>query len=398
MSVEGMKSKLVDELSSMPVIDAHEHLPPEPERLALDVDVFTLFSHYTHTDLVSSGMKYGDWQRTQDASVPLEERWELFAPFYERVRHTSYVRAARIAAREVYGLDVSEGTYRELSERMKAENTPGIYRRILREKCGIEKCITQIWRMVEGDEILVPVMPADALLEMPKPKVSFDGYLDGVRARLKKWKEKGAVGVKTYAQELVEPDLKRARTAYNSLRRKRTKSAPDPVMFHTVLHEIFEECARLGLVVCVHCGIIWDNWNDFTERRPDYMLPVLLRHRETRFDLYHAGIPWIGAMGVMGKDLPNAHLNLCWTHIISQRMAMRALDEWLDLVPSSKIIAFGGDYGKPVEKVWGHLKMAREDVAEVLARRIDRGEMGFDEAVELARGLFHDNPARLYGL
>ena len=120
--------------------------------------------------------------------------------------------------------------------------------------------------------------------------------------------------------------------------------------------------------------------------------------RNTRFDLYHAGIPWIREIGIIGKSYPNVWLNLCWVHIISQKLAVAALDEWLDLVPYNKIIGFGGDYGKPVEKVFGHLEMAREDIAEVLAGRVAAGYFGEDEALRIARAWLFDNPNELYSL
>ncbi|MEM2428834.1 MAG: amidohydrolase, partial [Candidatus Bathyarchaeia archaeon] len=120
--------------------------------------------------------------------------------------------------------------------------------------------------------------------------------------------------------------------------------------------------------------------------------------RDAKFDLYHAGIPWVRELGVIGKTFPNVWLNLCWCHVISQEMARSALDEWIDLMPITKIIGFGGDYSIPVEKIYGHLVMAKEDIAEVLARRISRGLMKRSEALEIARMWFYENPVELYGL
>jgi len=88
---------------------------------------------------------------------------------------------------------------------------------------------------------------------------------------------------------------------------------------------------------------------------------------------------------------------MCWMHIISPVMSRRALDEWLDLVPATKIIGFGGDYAV-VEKVYGHLQMARENIARVLASRIEEGTMTEAEALQIARGLMYENPKRLYKL
>lgn len=67
-------------------------------------------------------------------------------------------------------------------------------------------------------------------------------------------------------------------------------------------------------------------------------------------------------------------------------------------MPMSKVIGFGGDYSWPVEKVYGHLVMVREDLAAVLGRRVGRRLLGYDEAVALARKWLYDNPQALYKL
>jgi hypothetical protein len=79
-------------------------------------------------------------------------------------------------------------------------------------------------------------------------------------------------------------------------------------------------------------------------------------------------------------------------------MTRSALDEWLDLVPVNKTIAFGGDYAKPVEKIFGHLTMAREDIARVLAARVADRLMTETQAVDVAHRWFYENPKELYRL
>jgi len=152
--------------------------------------------------------------------------------------------------------------------------------------------------------------------------------------------------------------------------------------------------AGLGLVVAVHTGM----WGDFRTLDPKLMISVIMRHPSTRFDLYHMGMPWVRETGIIGKNFPNVWLNLCWCHIISPKMTCSALDEWIDLVPINKIIAFGGDYGKPVEKVYGHLVMARENIARVLGGRIKDGLMTEEEAISIAKKWFYHNPKELYQL
>ncbi len=405
-----LRQRLIDAMQEMPVIDAHEHVPPESERLAMDVDVLTLFSHYTQTDLESAGMTQEQYDRTQDTSVPLDERWELFVPFYERMKFGSYARAARIAARHFYGADIGPDTYQAISERMKQANKPGLYRRVIRDACNIKVCLTQIGRIPERNKgLLVPVLPiasltgggevaamqksAEAVGVELKMLADYDEVLDGLLADFKR---KGVVGFKTMSRELADPTPGAAVQAFQEGLKGRSY---DRALLDAYLtHRAFDAIGAADLVVAVHCGIIWDNWNNFYALHPRNMVPKLLKHRNTRFDLYHAAIPWVREIAIIAKELPNAYLNMCWCHVISQQMSISALDEWLDLVPVNKIIGFGGDYHRPVEKIYGHLVMAREDIAAVLARRVGDKQMTFGEAVSLARMLLFDNPRELYRL
>ena len=65
--------------------------------------------------------------------------------------------------------------------------------------------------------------------------------------------------------------------------------------------------------------------------------------------------------------------------------------EWIDSVPLSKISAFGGDYSF-VDAVYGHQQLARENVSQALAVKVDEGLFDVDRACEIARLWFYDNP------
>lgn len=87
---------------------------------------------------------------------------------------------------------------------------------------------------------------------------------------------------------------------------------------------------------------------------------------------------------------------MCWTHIISQRIATQALDEAIELLPANKLLAFGWDYHIQIEKIYGHLAMAREDVRRALAGRVASRELAGAQALESARRWFCENPRGLY--
>jgi hypothetical protein len=88
---------------------------------------------------------------------------------------------------------------------------------------------------------------------------------------------------------------------------------------------------------------------------------------------------------------------MCWAHIISPTASINALAEWVDTVPLNKICAFGGDYCF-IDGVYGHQLMARRNVSESLARKVDEGVFDVETAQHTAGMLFVDNPRALFAL
>jgi uncharacterized protein len=403
-----LEKSLIDALAAIPTIDAHEHLPAERDRTAKQVDVFTLFAHYTHGDLAVAGMNDRQYESLFDRRIPLDTRWELFRPFWKQIRWGSYSRAALLAAERFYGFDdINDATYAPLSEAIAKANTPGIYTRVLRDACNIVTALTQCASTDVDRPLLTPVMPmfpddCRTWRQLTCPARAgdvavrtLDDYLDVLRDYVSRVKGEGAVGLKMMSNPYENPNREGAITAFESLRSGGVAELPGRnALVDYLTDQAIEIATREDLVVAVHTGY----WGDFRTLDPLHMIPILQRHPNTRFDIYHLGYPWVRESLMLGKGFPNVWLNMCWTHIISQEFATSALDEAIDLIPMNKLIAFGGDYGTPVEKAYGHITMAREDVARVLARRIGRKQMTEAQALDLARGWFHDNPAELYRL
>ncbi|MPN64425.1 hypothetical protein SDC9_212197 [bioreactor metagenome] len=142
----------------------------------------------------------------------------------------------------------------------------------------------------------------------------------------------------------------------------------------------------------MHSGV----WGDFRNMDPRHMNTIAPAHPKARFDLYHLGVPDIRAAIMVGAMQPNVCTNLCWVHLVSPQMARTGIDELLDLIPVNKVLGFGGDYGIPVEKIVGHLRIAKENIAGVLGAMIDRGQMDMDDAKEIMQKWLWENPLKLY--
>ena len=415
MNLSKTEKGLIRFMDKMEIVDCHEHLAPEEERLKTDVDVFTLFSHYTRHDLFRAGMDEKDYNSLYNQDIPIEKRWKTFSPFWKDIRYTSYSRAVLISLKKFYGFDdINEKNYLHISEKMKEFNKPGIYEKILRETCGIRTCLTQCGKTNLGTGLLTPVMPLnwnydnrEELLHPPfapgSETKSLDDYILAIEKYILKVKKEGAVGLKARSMPYTEPDREEASRLFNKIVSGEVSFPariwpffPGPIPLKSyIIDRAIEFAGKNNLVIAVHTGY----WGDFRDLHPLHMIPFLIKYPNIRFDIYHLGYPWVRDTLMLAKGFSNVWLNFCWTHIISQKFAMDGLDEAIDLIPVNKILGFGGDYrASGMEKVYGHLTMAKEDMAKVLARRLENGTLNEEQAEYMIRKWLWNNPVELYNL
>ena len=428
--LEQIKRELLCQIEKLPVIDGHEHMAPERFRLEQEVDVFTLFTGYTRGDLRVAGMTGPQYAALFDRSVAPACRWELFEPYWQRIRHSGYSQAILLAVRKLFGVeDLNAGTAEAVSRAMAEHNRPGLYDRVF-DACGIRAALTQWGSTETGNPRLIPLMPMPffseygcrwASLAQPlidngafRPVVeaadsrmvwpafpegavinTLDDYLGQVHNYLRRVKSGGAVGVKLAAKASQAPNRAEALALFGRLRDGADQTLPDSNALKDYVTDLAVGWAtELGLPIAVHAGY----WGDFRQLNPTHIIPLLQRHPKARFDLYHLGYPYVREALMLGKTFANVWLNLCWVHVISPLCAFEALDEALDLVPVNKITGFGGDYALPVEKIAGHLELARRNIAGALAGRLEDCRMTEAQAMDVARLWLFDNPKELYRL
>ena len=116
-----------------------------------------------------------------------------------------------------------------------------------------------------------------------------------------------------------------------------------------------------------------------------------------KFILFHGGYPFGGELAAVAKGFRNVYIDMCWLYIISPSYSERYLHEWLETVPASKIMAFGGDF-RNVENIYGHLLFARQVVTKVLTEKVRDGYFSEDEALKIAQMILHDNAIRILNL
>jgi len=420
---------VVDKLK---LIDTHEHLPQESERIKGKSDLFATFLiHYISSDLVSAGMPKDILYRIRDRGLPLNERWRLFAPFWEKIQNTSYARALNLAVKGLYNVDgLNERTYKDLEVKIRSANKLGLYKWVLKEKAGVDLSILDNDTVDVDRSLFAPVMRFDdfillkdrsdieALERKYEMKIhSLSDLTEALRLRFEKL-SKSIVGVKialAYRRSInfEKTTTSDAENVFNKIYSQkvfRRIELPDGARMHVpegisfeeakplqdfIVHRVLQLSGIHRLPVQIHTGLLEGNENVVTSSNPVHLINLFMEYKEVKFDVFHGGYPYTSELATLAKNFPNVYVDMCWLHIISPAVARRALSELLDTVPSNKILGFGGDY-RFVEGVYGHTLLARENTAKVLTEKVEDGSFPQKQALILAERLLRDNANELY--
>jgi predicted TIM-barrel fold metal-dependent hydrolase len=425
-------TEIKEYIDSISLVDTHEHLPPEQERLNQKVDFLaTFFPHYASSDLRSAGMSEDELLKIRIPDLPLGERWEVFEPWWERVENTGYARAIEIAARDLYGVNgINSETYRSLSERIKEKNVKGLYRWVLKENAGIDISINDTQEYDVDTEFFAPVLEFNDVLEA-RDRTSIEAIgrstggsihtlndlCNAIKNKFETHQE-SVVGVKipiAYSRPIFfeKTSFSKAEEAFNEIFKmklfKRIEMLPGyekrvpadvgperliPLQDYLV-HLIISEAERRKLPIQIHTGLHEGNENIVANSHPELLTNLFMEYKEVKFDIFHAGWPYSEELGALAKNFPNVYIDMCWMHIISPSRSRSMLSNWLDEVPANKILGFGGDYVF-VEGAYGHSVIARNNIAMVLASKIDEGIYMMERAKKYARWLLRENAVKLF--
>ena len=419
---ESVFSRLMELMESMWIIDSHEHLSPEATRVASRLDFAHLFSHYCVSDFLAAGMTLEAQKRLYAADAAVDEKWSIFAPLYARVRDGSYCRATRLAMERFYGM-ADLGSLRDaeaLTAAIRRENTPGLYRRVLKDACRIRVAMNY-GSVTDDPEYFAPVIfvtgfaevtPAvirDLELRTGSSCATLGRYEEALAKHLEEQKRQGMKGLKLHFAYMRDLDFAprthaEAEAVFNrvmeegygwrafSLGYEESRPLQD-----YLVHRLVQIAGDLDLPVVFHSALQAHANHKASDARPLPLWNLAHRYPHVRLVVLHAGLPWMEEAALLAKHFPNLYLDMGWTHLMSPEISTRALRSYVDLVPMHKVLGFGGDYSV-VEKVFGHLVLARRDIGRALASKVADGDLTVERAEAWVRALLYDNPKDVFRL
>jgi hypothetical protein len=146
-SQSDIRKTIFAKVFSTPLIDTHEHLIEEHDRLNASHhhiqsdDWSLLLSHYLNSDMLTCGMPRTEYNKFFSKNISPEDKWKILAPYWPAVRNTGYGMAVEIAMQQLYDVEeLSKDTVRKVAEGYEKIRRKGFYKEILCQKSGIESC------------------------------------------------------------------------------------------------------------------------------------------------------------------------------------------------------------------------------------------------------------------
>ena len=420
----GYEQRISNFITNMRVVDTHEHLEGQagwmkPGKL----DFMLLLQHYAYDDIRSAGMPKQVFGKLQTDSLSVMEKWNILKPYWEGTFNTAYCRAALLTADKLFGIkDLNEKTVEELSAKIKKAYQTDWYKHVLDEKCGIDYVV------VDGDDsslgdpgkfrhvkrfgefiFAVSAKKIETIAkEQNTPIKTLDDFVTALGVAFHKAMDHDNVAVKigvAYERDLFFDDVSKEKA--DEVFRK-IMALPDgsvlkyngseikPLQDYMV-HRILDLAKATNTPIQFHTGLQAGDGNYIGNSNPTHLANLFLKYRDVQFILFHGGYPFGGELATLAKNFKNVYIDMCWLYIISPSYSERYLHEWLETVPASKIMAFGGDF-RNVENIYGHLLFAKQVVTKVLTEKVRDGYFTESEALKIALMILHDNAIRILRL
>ncbi len=428
--------ELLDYINTLDVIDTHEHLPSNEEDRDKETDVLTEYlSQYFNRDLLSAGLAKADYQKIIGEKFPIMERWKIVEPYWEVSKYTGYGRALSIAVQDLYGIDkINRSTIEELNKKFLETLKPGYFKEVLKNRCKIVTSLLNVDTLNKdynlqnersiycNKDFYTPVYAISDFIcpdlwstveKVEKQSgiriTSFDRWLEATKVLIDKAYELGAVALKNplaYQRTLKYERVSKAKAEDEFNNIFNSKHIPEwqerivengKAFQDYMFHYILDIANKNNLVIQIHTGIQEGNGNILSNSNPVLLSNLFLQYPDVTFDIFHISYPYQNELTVLAKNYPNVYIDMCWAHIVSPISSVTSLLEWIDTVPLNKISAFGGDHTF-IDGVYGHLQLAKENVAKALSTKISENLFDIEKAKEIAKMLFYDNPKEIFKL
>ncbi len=414
-------NRIKTKLDTVPAIDTHDHLWP-----------FDKLPGYKGTKngrgMNLAGVWHNSYYRWFNPLTPWKPKmefsdwWQLAKHDFKNARATSFYRYQLPAFQDLYGVDFDRITdqqaaelndrifknyrdqkwlYHVVTERANIElmfNDPYWARYDFKTHYPFEVMVFNVTPLVYGHHASEFEKPADSPYVFAEKHGlaldSLDDYLKLLDQMFLTAKDAGAVCLKTtlaYQRTLRFENVKKEQAA-KAFGKRRTALTPKAAKEFQdfIMWRLVELSAKYELPFQIHTGQARIQGSN-----PMLLVDLIEANPKTKFILFHGGFPWVDETGVIVmRHGYHVWIDSVWLPTLSYSMAKRAYHEWLEVMPSNRIM-WGADCNH-AEGIYGATEFTRRCISEVLAEKVDRGDLTEKHALRIGRQILRENALELF--
>lgn len=407
-------------VDAVPAIDTHDHLQPFERTPFLD-----------KTDRGTGMTLHGVWRGSYYTWIhPLtpwpegksfDDWWPKARGDFDNARATSFYRYMLPGFRDLYGVDfdtITDEQARALNDQIFAHYQDDKWlREVVTERANIELMfIDPHWARFKFERawpFAVIVLNVTTMVDGTHPSripsalnspyvyaegkgrkiESLDDYVATLDTIFADASAAGAVCLKStlaYQRTLRFENVSKERAQAGFGKRADELTPQERADFEDyVFWRIVELSAKYELPFQIHTGQARIQGSN-----PMLLVDLIEANPKTKFILFHGGFPWVGETGVIAMRFENVWIDSVWLPTLSYTMGKRAYQEWLEVMPSNRIM-WGADTAC-AEGIYAATEFTRQCLAEALAEKAARGELREEHALRIGRQIMRDNALELF--
>jgi len=407
-------------IDAIPAIDTHDHLRP-----------FEQIAERNETDRGRGMTLHSIWRGSYYPGINPLTSWrdgESFDTWWSRAkgdfqdaRATSFYRYVLPAFTDLYGIDfetITDEQARDLNRRIFENYKDDRWLKdVVANRANIElMLIDPYWARFKFErayQFSIPILNVttmvnghhasrfDSATDSPyafaesrgQPIKSLDDYLATLDKIFEEAVAHDAVCLKStlaYQRTLDFQNVPRERAEQAFGRPTSELSALELKDFQDfIFRRLCELSAKHNLPFQIHTGQARIQGSN-----PMLLVDLIAENPKTKFILFHGGFPWIGETGVIAMKYKNVWIDSVWLPQLSYTMAKRAYQEWLEIMPSDRIM-WGADTVN-AEGIYAATVFTRQCLSEALAEKVIRNELREDHAIRIGGQVMRHNALKLF--
>ena len=407
-------------IDAVPAIDTHDHLRPFEQIAERDL-----------TDLGPGMTLHSIWRGSYypwtNPLTPWREGesfdtwWNRAKGDFQDARATSFYRYVLPAFSDLYGVDfetITDDQAKQLNRQIFENYRDDRWlKNVVTKRANIElMLIDPYWARLKFErtyQFAIPILNVTSMVDgyhasafssamdspyafaeqLGQPIKSLDDYLKTLDKIFEKAVAHDAVCLKStlaYRRTLDFQDVSKKQAERVFGRPTKELSLAEIKDFQDyIFRRLCDLSAKYDLPFQIHTGQARIQGSN-----PMLLVDLIVENPKTKFVLFHGGFPWIGETGVIAMKYKNVWIDSVWLPQLSYTMAKRAYQEWLEVVPSDRIM-WGADTTN-AEGIYAATIFTRQCLSEALAEKVIRKELREDDAIRIGGQVMRENALKLF--